>query len=79
MTRGYLLAVALADYGHMYAAYAAVGPDYFWSPAGWNRATWGNIGASAVLNVLRLATVAGVFGPLREIGDRDVKGKTKAA
>ncbi|KAK3322665.1 hypothetical protein B0H66DRAFT_554912 [Apodospora peruviana] len=64
--RAYLLAVALADYGHIYGTYRAVGADYFWNPAGWNGMVAGSVGVSAALNVLRLLTLAGGFGPIRE-------------
>ena len=62
VSRGYLAAVALADYGHIYAAHRAVGPAIFWDVSRWDDMLWGNVGASAVLNVLRLATIVGVFG-----------------
>jgi len=57
----YLIAVALADFGHIYAAYSALGP-MFWHVSQWNDLTWGNIGASAFLNINRWATVLGLFG-----------------
>jgi len=63
--KGYLVAVAFADYGHIYAAYRgieAASAGAFWEWQRWNDLTWGNVGASAVLNLLRWATVAGVFG-----------------
>lgn len=66
VSRGYLLAVAVADWGHIYATYATVGADFFWDVRRWNDMVWGNVGVSVVLNVLRLLTVAGAFGPLGE-------------
>ncbi len=68
VSRRYLAAVAIADYGHIYAAYRGVGPDHFWHVAGWNDMLWGNVGVSAALNVARLATLLGAFGPLVEAG-----------
>lgn len=62
--RWYLIAVALADYGHIYATYRGVGPDVFWDPRRWNDMVAGNIGASAVLNLGRWLTVLGAFGRL---------------
>ncbi|KAL2261269.1 hypothetical protein VTK26DRAFT_4490 [Humicola hyalothermophila] len=62
--RGYLFAVALADYGHMYAIYRAVGHEVFFDVARWNDMVAGGIGVSAVLNVLRWTTLLGVFGPI---------------
>lgn len=61
----YLVAVALADYGHIYATYRGVGPDYFWDVAGWNDMVWANVGVSLFLNVFRWLTVLGVFGWLK--------------
>lgn len=62
----YLLAVALADFGHCYATYRAVGSEYFFNFGGWNDMTWGNVGVSVFLHINRLATVMGVFGNLSE-------------
>jgi len=68
VVRGYLAAYALADYGHIYAAYrgfeAASSAAAFWEWQRWNDITWGNVGASGVLNLLRLATLAGLFGKI---------------
>lgn len=64
ISKWYLLAVALADLGHIYAVYVAVGPAYFWNFAEWNDMTWGNVGVSVFLHVNRWATVAGVFGAM---------------
>lgn len=60
----YLIAVAFADYGHIYASYAGLDSHVFWDVALWNDMIWGNIGASIVLNVVRWLTVWGVFGRL---------------
>lgn len=57
----YLLAVALADLGHIYATYIVWG-SAFWDLNQWNDMMWGNVGVSAFLHVNRLATVLGVFG-----------------
>lgn len=61
----YLVAVALADYGHVISIWKAVGDEYFWDFANWNAMTAGNVGASAFLNLNRWLTVLGVFGRLR--------------
>ncbi|RMD42257.1 hypothetical protein DV735_g2899, partial [Chaetothyriales sp. CBS 134920] len=58
----YLLVLALADIGHVYASYFALGDDYFWNPPTWNATAWGNIGASVFLNLNRWLTLAGLFG-----------------
>jgi len=57
----YLLAVALADLGHIYATYRVWGPA-FWDLNQWNDMMYGNVAVSAFLHVNRLATVLGVFG-----------------
>lgn len=58
----YLVAVALADFGHIYATYAALGDDYFWDVSKWNDMIWGNVGVSVFLNINRWLTVLGLFG-----------------
>ncbi|SPQ25378.1 a0c9bbaa-f6b0-4eaf-8189-a591bee59169 [Thermothielavioides terrestris] len=62
--KGYLFAVALADYGHVYATYRALGVDAFLDPSQWNDMVWGAVAASGVLNILRWLTLLGVFGPV---------------
>ncbi|KAI1263977.1 hypothetical protein F5Y18DRAFT_392071 [Xylariaceae sp. FL1019] len=70
-TKWYLFAVALADYGHIWACYVGVGPELFFNPGQWNDMLAGGVGVSAVLNVIRIATLLGVFGR--------VGGKSKTA
>ncbi|KAL2017447.1 hypothetical protein VTK56DRAFT_2103 [Thermocarpiscus australiensis] len=65
----YLFAVALADYGHIYATYRAVGDEVFFDVSKWNDMVGAGIGVSGVLNLLRWATLLGVFGPIR-VGGR---------
>lgn len=69
----YLIAVAFADYGHIYASYRAVGPGVFWDPSQWNDMIAGNVGASVVLNLARWLTVLGVFG---QLGQGTVEGSS---
>ncbi|KAI3399489.1 hypothetical protein diail_6751 [Diaporthe ilicicola] len=77
--RWYLVAVAFADYGHIYAAYRGIGPEVFWDVAQWNDMLWGNVGASAVLNLGRWLTVLGAFGPIRSSdGGASALGKKRA-
>ncbi|KAI0118815.1 hypothetical protein GGR51DRAFT_133910 [Nemania sp. FL0031] len=73
--RWYLAAVALADYGHIYACYVGVGLDLLLQPAEWNDMLWGSVGVSLFLNVVRLSTLAGVFGPVKEIEEGIAKKK----
>ena len=65
ITFWYLIVVAFADVGHIYAVYRAVGHEYFFNIAEWNDMIAGNVGASAFLNVNRWLTVLGVFGNLK--------------
>ncbi len=69
VARRYLIAVALADLGHIYAAYRGLGDTVFFNPAQWNDMAYGNIGASAFLHINRWLTVAGFFGKLGAIND----------
>lgn len=66
VARWYLIAVALADYGHIWACYRGVGPDVFWDVGKWNDMLWGGVAVSAGLNALRWLTVLGAFGALRD-------------
>jgi hypothetical protein len=63
--RNYAIALAIADVGHVYATYLAMGWDAFVDVAAWNALTWGNIGATGFLFVNRVAYLAGLFGPTR--------------
>ncbi|KAJ5639530.1 uncharacterized protein N7484_007392 [Penicillium longicatenatum] len=60
--RNYLIALAIADIGHVYATYIAMGWDAFVDVSAWNALTWGNIGATAFLFVNRVLYFMGVFG-----------------
>ncbi|KAI1610522.1 hypothetical protein EDD36DRAFT_421599 [Exophiala viscosa] len=64
ISRRYLIVVALADLGHIYAAYRGLGDSTFWDPTQWNDMAYGNIGASAFLHINRWLTIAGAFGKL---------------
>jgi hypothetical protein len=60
--RKYLLALAVADIGHVYATYVAMGHDSFVDVGSWSPVAWGNIGATGFLFVNRVAYFLGVFG-----------------
>ncbi|KAI1369060.1 hypothetical protein F5Y08DRAFT_293422 [Xylaria arbuscula] len=77
VARLYLAAVALADYGHIWACYVGVGHELFMKPGEWNEMLWGSVGASVFLNVFRLGTLVGIFGPVRD--NVEGSGKKKAA
>jgi len=68
--RNYLIALAVADLGHIYATYAAMGWESFVDVAGWGAVAWGNIGASGFLFVNRVMYLLGWFG--------EPKGKERA-
>ncbi|KAK6506054.1 hypothetical protein TWF506_010978 [Arthrobotrys conoides] len=78
IARSYVLLLVFADYGHIWATYKGIGYDLFMNPLAWNDTTAGNIGASAVLNVLRIAYLLGVFGKDNDnLGKKDVVKKVK--
>ena len=60
--RNYLIALAIADVGHVYATYLGMGWAAFTNLSSWNALTWGNIGATTFLFINRLAYFAGIFG-----------------
>ncbi|KAL4863784.1 hypothetical protein BDV12DRAFT_22400 [Aspergillus spectabilis] len=60
--RNYLIALAIADIGHVYVTYLAMGPELFFDVRGWNVLTWGNVGATGFLFVNRILYFLGVFG-----------------
>lgn len=68
--RNYLFCLAVADVGHIYVTYLAMGADAFFYVAGWNLLTWGNVSITGFLFANRVAYLAGVFGdakaPLEE-------------
>jgi hypothetical protein len=74
IAKKYLFVVGLADFGHIYATYRGLGDDWFYTPGRWNTMVWANIGVSVFLNVVRWATLAGVFGT---VGGRKA-GRAKA-
>jgi len=69
----YLIAVALADLGHIYAVYSALGDKVFWDFNSWNQMTASNVGVSIFLHINRLLTVAGLFGKLGGSGNAGKK------
>ncbi|CEJ57166.1 hypothetical protein PMG11_05871 [Penicillium brasilianum] len=65
VVRNYLIALAIADVGHVYATYLGMGWTAFSDVGAWNALTWGNIGATAFLFINRLAYFVGIFGPTK--------------
>jgi hypothetical protein len=60
--RNYLVSLAIADIGHIYVTYLAMGWDLFFDVGAWNVLTWGNVGATGFLFVNRIMYFLGVFG-----------------
>ncbi|KAM0276260.1 hypothetical protein ACHAQH_006935 [Verticillium albo-atrum] len=46
VVRNYLVALWVADLGHLWACYYGLGYDRFVGVAQWNAMTWGNVGAT---------------------------------
>lgn len=60
--RNYLIGLAIADVGHVYATYLAMGLGAFMDIGSWNALTWGNIGATGFLFINRVLYLCGAFG-----------------
>lgn len=60
--RNVVVALAIADVGHIYGTYAAMGPGPFFDVSSWSLVSWGNIGFTAFLFVNRIAYLLGIFG-----------------
>ncbi|KAL2860269.1 hypothetical protein BJX68DRAFT_81499 [Aspergillus pseudodeflectus] len=71
----YLIALAVADVGHIYVTYLAIGWDVFFDVKGWNILTWGNIGVTGFLFVNRLLYFAGAFGYAQSGADEEESKK----
>lgn len=65
VVRNYLIALAIADLGHIYSTYVGLGWNDFADFRNYNNLAWGNIGASAFLFVNRVLYLMGVFGPAK--------------
>ena len=75
VARRYLIAVALGDLGHVYAAYRGLGDTIFWDLSKWNDMAYGNIGFTLFLHINRWLTVANIFGRLG--GETDAGKKNR--
>ncbi|OLN96498.1 hypothetical protein CCHL11_00570 [Colletotrichum chlorophyti] len=63
VVRAYLVALWIADIGHIYLCYLVIGLDRFVDVGQWNSMTWGNVGATAFLCLTRSFYLLGLFGP----------------
>ncbi|PYI27589.1 hypothetical protein BP00DRAFT_429143 [Aspergillus indologenus CBS 114.80] len=73
--RRYLLALLVADVGHIAATGWAMGWARFGDVGGWNALTWGNVAVTAFLGVQRVLFLGGWLGECRPV---DRTGKTEA-
>ena len=65
VVRNYLIALALADVGHIYITYLGLGQAIFFNIARWNSMTWGNVGVTSFLLLNRLCCFLGLFGSIK--------------
>jgi len=63
VVRNYLMALLIADIGHVAVTYLALQHDKFMAVSQWNAMTWGNVGATTCLAMMRAAYLLGLFGP----------------
>ena len=73
MVRAYLVALAVADVGHVAPTMWVMGWERVVDVQGWNAMAWGNIGATIFLFGTRVAYFMGWFGR----GGGKVMGKEK--
>ncbi|ESZ89667.1 hypothetical protein SBOR_9953 [Sclerotinia borealis F-4128] len=66
VVRNYLIALWLADVGHLAVTYHILGWERVVDFAQWNSMTFGNIGATLFLFLTRSAYLLGGFGPDRK-------------
>ncbi|PWY82196.1 hypothetical protein BO70DRAFT_352797 [Aspergillus heteromorphus CBS 117.55] len=62
VVRNYLLALAVADLGHVWAVGRGMGLQRFVDVAGWNALTWGNVGVTMALFGGRVVVLLGGWG-----------------
>ncbi|KAF5636340.1 uncharacterized protein FTJAE_6107 [Fusarium tjaetaba] len=63
VVRSYLVALWLADIGHVGFSSYGIGRDRLLSPLQWNAMTWGNVGMTLFLFFTRTVYLTGFFGP----------------
>ncbi|RDW77417.1 hypothetical protein BP6252_05470 [Coleophoma cylindrospora] len=66
VVRNYVIALWIADIGHVAATYYVLGYETFMDIANWNAMTWGNVGATAFLFLTRTLYLMGVLGADRK-------------
>ncbi|ERT00294.1 hypothetical protein HMPREF1624_03665 [Sporothrix schenckii ATCC 58251] len=58
----YLVALLIADVGHVGLTIIALGTERFAAVGDWNAMTWGNVGFTTFLAVMRISYLLGLFG-----------------
>ncbi|KAF8848789.1 hypothetical protein BDZ45DRAFT_709106 [Acephala macrosclerotiorum] len=66
VVRNYVIALWIADIGHVAVTCWVMDYEKLVNVAGWNPLTWGNIGATLGLFSVRTAYLFGLFGPDRK-------------
>ncbi|KAK1783830.1 hypothetical protein QBC45DRAFT_474398 [Copromyces sp. CBS 386.78] len=74
VVKNYLIALWVADLGHMMITAEGLGWAGTLDVRGWNAMTWGNLGVTMFLFLTRTAYLMGLFGPDRP---RVLKGAKK--
>ncbi|MCJ1355788.1 MAG: hypothetical protein MMC33_005780 [Icmadophila ericetorum] len=65
VAKAYILALAIADVGHVAPTLWVMGRERSLDLAGWNAVAWGNVGVTAALFVVRVTWLAGGFGSVK--------------
>ncbi|KAK6502270.1 hypothetical protein TWF506_002853 [Arthrobotrys conoides] len=65
VVRRYLIALLLGDIGHLTAVWWMMGSYEFLSAHRWNWFTWGNVGITFLLALVRISTLMGLFGEIK--------------
>ncbi|KAL3420207.1 hypothetical protein PVAG01_08706 [Phlyctema vagabunda] len=63
VVRNYVVALWVADIGHVVVTAQVLGYDSLVDIGSWNSMTWGNVGVTVFLFLTRTAYLMGVFGP----------------
>ncbi|KAF3188709.1 hypothetical protein TWF106_007206 [Orbilia oligospora] len=65
VVKRYLVALLLGDIGHLTAVWWVMGSYEFFSAHRWNWFTWGNVGITFLLALVRIGTLVGLFGEIK--------------
>ncbi|KAL8387328.1 hypothetical protein RB595_009986 [Gaeumannomyces hyphopodioides] len=67
VVRNYLIALWIADIGHVYLTCRGLGSDRLMDVTSWNAMTWGNVFVTVFLCLTRTAYLLGWFGPDKSV------------